>query len=120
MLPAICVIVLPDLPVSIAVGDMLTTIVVFPALFWAAAIAVTPRAAGPWLDWLGALSFPLYAIHLPILELAASIDSTAPSMMLAIAGTLLAAFLIAHGNAALLARRKGRTMPIRSAAPASG
>jgi len=115
-LPALCVIVSPILPLGRAIGDMLVTIVVFPALFWIAALAPVPPGAQVWLKRLGALSFPLYAIHLPLLEAIASIDSTVPAMLLAIVAALTGAFLVDRAKVAMARRTQIRTSPMPAAA----
>ena len=70
VLPVAAVLVLPLLPMSIAAGDMVTIIVVFPAMFWLTVTASAPSGtATAWLTRLGRLSFPLYAVHMPLLTL---------------------------------------------------
>jgi peptidoglycan/LPS O-acetylase OafA/YrhL len=69
MLFMIAIIVLPYLPLSASSGDILFTIVLSPVLFWLLLTSRTPVASGRRLSQLGALSFPLYAVHLPVLTL---------------------------------------------------
>jgi peptidoglycan/LPS O-acetylase OafA/YrhL len=58
---------LPLVPLSTAAGDIVFTLLVGPALFWLLITAKPPRASTRWPSRLGALSFPLYALHLPVL-----------------------------------------------------
>ncbi len=68
-LPMLVVLALPFVPLPTKTGDELLIIVVFPLLFWLLATARPPRRAREALARLGALSFPLYAVHLPLLDL---------------------------------------------------
>lgn len=51
----------------LAFGDGLAVLVILPALFWVAASAQPPEAVKPLLGRFGELSFPLYALHMPVL-----------------------------------------------------
>lgn len=68
--PVLAVIALPFLPGPPWAGDVLVVTAIFPALFWVAASAVPGPSDERTLAALGALSFPLYAIHFPILSMA--------------------------------------------------
>lgn len=70
----IAVLILPLLPLATSAGDIIFTIVISPALFWLLVTARGPVSAGQWLSKLGALSFPLYATHLPLLTMWAALD----------------------------------------------
>jgi peptidoglycan/LPS O-acetylase OafA/YrhL len=63
----LAVVILPHLPLSLALGDGLTVMVVFPVLFWLLATARPPARASGVLAALGAISFPLYAVHMSVL-----------------------------------------------------
>lgn len=76
-------------------GDALFAFVVFPVLFWLAATADVPARAVPALMRLGAISFPLYAVHLPILTLFGSIGHGWPVAISAIATSLAVAQVLA-------------------------
>ncbi len=89
-------IALPFLPISQALGDMLFVIAGVPLLFWLALGAQPPEHAVAALTWLGELSFPIYAVHLPLLRLFASFSTSMPSR--------IAAYACAIAFAALLAR----------------
>jgi peptidoglycan/LPS O-acetylase OafA/YrhL len=67
--PVAIVVALVFLPLPRWIGDMLAIAVLLPACVRAASTARVSRAATPWLAALGAISFPLYAIHWPVLEL---------------------------------------------------
>lgn len=51
----------------LASGDLLIAIGVMPPLLWFSAGAQAPEWTAPALRWLGALSFPLYALHVPLI-----------------------------------------------------
>lgn len=105
ILPVGAVILLQTLPLSIAAGDLAVTLVIFPALFWLAATAKPSVSAEPWLEQLGALSFPLYAIHLPAIHVAAHFSRSPAMMALTIAAALAAARLLAMLLTPAAARR---------------
>lgn len=65
MLPLVALVTLPWLPLSLAAGDMLAVIVVLPCLFWVAVATRPPRDQKIGLERVGAISFPIYALHLP-------------------------------------------------------
>ena len=90
-LPAVAVVVINALPVGVAVGDLIAVAVLWPAIIWLTITARAPASIGPWLRRLGTLSFPLYAVHLPILHGFTKIGLSAPIMALAICATILAA-----------------------------
>ncbi|GEN98490.1 acyltransferase [Novosphingobium sediminis] len=48
-------------------GDLLLVILVMPALLWVSASVSVPQRAMPALRWLGEISYPVYAVHVPIL-----------------------------------------------------
>ena len=106
--PLAALLVLPWLPLGQASGDAVAVLVVLPALFWVAANAVPPAAVGPILQRIGAISFPLYALHEPVL-VAASFISERPE-----------AKLIAAGLALLLAASAARYAPFLGPAPQPG
>jgi peptidoglycan/LPS O-acetylase OafA/YrhL len=59
------------LPVTLRpIGEGVGVLLAMPLLFRAATIAKAPDSAEPWLRWLGALSYPLYAVHYPLLSIA--------------------------------------------------
>lgn len=94
--PLAALLVLPWLPLGQPVGDALAVLVVLPALFWVAANAAVPPATAPALARLGAISFPLYALHEPML-VAMSWYSESPAAKFAAAAlALVLAVLVAR------------------------
>jgi len=73
----------------------------FPLLLVLALRTGAPDAATPILDWLGRLSFPLYAVHLPLLGLAALVAKAHPDLALPVR---LAGVVLALGAAAWLGK----------------
>jgi peptidoglycan/LPS O-acetylase OafA/YrhL len=67
--PPLWVVMLALVPHPAWAGDALTIVVVLPVLFCLAARAEPPQWAQPALKALGALSFPLYALHFPLITL---------------------------------------------------
>ncbi|WP_295634590.1 acyltransferase [Novosphingobium sp.] len=95
-LPLSALMVLPALPLNTAIGDALVILLLFPPLLWLAASATPPAFAGKWLRAAGLLSFPLYAVHLPILEYVGGLHLGPLGPAIAIAAALLAAALVAQ------------------------
>ena len=95
-LPLAAILALPALPLGTAAGDALVIVLMFPPLLWLAASATPPQFAGKWLRAAGLLSFPLYAVHLPILEFGRNLHLGVAGQALALAGCLLAAALVAQ------------------------
>lgn len=100
MLPISATIAMVFLPLEKWLGDAILVIMIFPACLWIAAGTHIPSWAAILLSGLGAISYPLYAIHAPILKLAAR-SSTAPLMIVSVA---LGCLLFAAAVAALLER----------------
>jgi peptidoglycan/LPS O-acetylase OafA/YrhL len=57
------------LPLTQGVGDWLLVVFAMPPLLWIAAATRVPVALVPAMDRLGQLSYPVYAIHVPLLAL---------------------------------------------------
>lgn len=95
ILPVVGVIVINAWPAAVASGDLVVVLVLWPAMLWLAATAEVPAAIGPWLDRLGQLSFPLYAVHLPLLQHFAKVGTSAVMMLTAIGSTIAAAAVLA-------------------------
>ncbi|WP_255420074.1 MULTISPECIES: acyltransferase [unclassified Novosphingobium] len=71
LLPLALVLAVGLLPPTAAYADSLCALVLLPLLLWLAATATLPTpGAGAVLRALGTVSFPLYAVHVPILHLA--------------------------------------------------
>lgn len=94
-LPPLCVLALTAVPLTVAHGDILVVMGLFPALFWAAAHVAPPPTAAKGLQRLGAISFPLYAVHMPVLMVFTPLGRSQSAMLTAILGALLAACLLA-------------------------
>ena len=117
LVPAAVLLILPAVPIDPPLGDSLCVIVLFPALLWAstAGTGSVAEPASPGADplltiamaRLGDLSFPLYAVHLPILQLTSFLGADGRYQMLAVTVSLLGAACVAKISALL--RRKRRT-----------
>jgi peptidoglycan/LPS O-acetylase OafA/YrhL len=101
-LPVLIVVVLSWLPVAAAIGDAVAVIAVLPALFWIVAVAKPPSARLHNLQRIGALSFPIYAINMPVVIAFTFWNITPLSRLAAVTITLLAAVLISRGAPVLL------------------
>jgi peptidoglycan/LPS O-acetylase OafA/YrhL len=81
------------------IADPIVVIVVLPTILALAIRATTPRWLFGGLTWLGGLSYPLYAIHVPLLRGFAAVLDDAPETWrpagwwVALAATLLGAAL---------------------------
>jgi peptidoglycan/LPS O-acetylase OafA/YrhL len=112
--PVVAVTVFAFLPVPHWIGDLLVVTLAFPPLFWIAACAVPPAWATRPLAALGAISFPLYAIHYPLLRVADSLGGdTGRALALPIAIALAAA--LAYAASAAAALRRQSQAPTRAA-----
>ena len=107
-------------PRAQAASTMWELIVVFPVLFWLLVTARRPVRASRSLTRLGAVSFPLYAAHMPLLTLCLALAVPRPvSAALAVGGSLLLSSASgrvdyrAIGRRVLTAARQiGRTPPL--------
>lgn len=105
VLAPLVVIAMPFLPLSPVARDIVVTVVAQPALFALALSAgAPPQGAIRWMGRLGAISFPLYAIHLPIIGLCHAASDTALSAWIGLTVSLLAAVLFAWLAAAAKTR----------------
>ncbi|MBV1686667.1 acyltransferase [Novosphingobium sp. G106] len=89
-------ILLPVVPLPRAAGDCLAVLVLLPMAFWLAIRAqVGERFAGPLL-LLGSISYPLYAIHVPVLAASRALAHGQPAeTQLAIrAGSIAVIFVL--------------------------
>lgn len=62
----------PLWPLSNFAGDCLAVFLLLPSALWIAANVSAPPIAQPMLGWLGRLSYPIYAIHVPVVMLTAA------------------------------------------------
>ncbi len=102
LLPIIALTALPLLPLNEALGDLAITLFVLPAAFLWATLARLPSELCASFTVLGSISYPLYAVHMPILALVASWRHDALGLGVALACCLGFAFLLAR----LLERRR--------------
>jgi peptidoglycan/LPS O-acetylase OafA/YrhL len=114
-LPLVAVLtLLPFVPLGRGLGDGLAVFGVLPVALWLAAHARVPVGAGARAGkvcaWLGALSYPIYTLHVPMLGIARQIAMGSPPAdrlfirLSAGVAVVLAAWLLAIG-AARLSRR---------------
>jgi peptidoglycan/LPS O-acetylase OafA/YrhL len=82
----------------------MTLFLLFPVIVLLALRARIPPSARRLATWLGALSYPLYAIHYPLLLIATGIIGTRPGAAALWAGTGLAMVLFAAAIAYLYER----------------
>jgi len=94
------------MPVSFAAADVIGMVVLIPVLFWLAACSTAPARHEAWLGWLGSISFPLYAFHLPVLTL--MVPEGASGLQAALAPVV--AIALASLYAALSASSGARTL----------
>lgn len=83
------------LPLPAWLGDLLVVVLVFPGCLWIAASSTVPAQPALWMARLGALSYPLYALHGPIVERAARISRSPFCFALVVCTCLLLAALTA-------------------------
>jgi peptidoglycan/LPS O-acetylase OafA/YrhL len=62
--------------------DSVLSIVAFPAILTLAVSSRVPRSMDKIVTWAGAVSYPLYAIHLPLLYMAAFLDPKGSSHLI--------------------------------------
>lgn len=124
MLITIAVVILPLIPLPLAVGDIVMVIVVFPGLFWLTVTTQQPIRMVGALAKLGALSFPLYATHSAILVCFASLAlPRALAAPLAIGTALLFSAIFIRASARLkrgLGRRSKHAKGITGISTAVG
>jgi len=65
---AMMVLPAPDIPYGAAIHDLVCVVLVVPALILLAVNADVPHRWERILAWLGIMSYPLYALHMPILK----------------------------------------------------
>ncbi|KMS59949.1 hypothetical protein V474_07400 [Novosphingobium barchaimii LL02] len=108
LLPVPIVIVIPFLPLAPWAGDVIVITMVFPALFWIAACAVPPLSGERILEALGAISFPLYAVHFPILMLSDRFGGGEQGRFIGI----FAAFIVSAALACASSRKQAARRPV--------
>ena len=120
-LPVVTVVLLPSMPLPLWLGDLITIILMMPCLFWLAATARPPFAATPLLKNLGGLSFPIYALHFPLLVLGAAIVPGAVWRYAAVPAVILCALAAdrLRGIVRKPAPARQTSSPVFSAPPAA-
>ena len=90
-LPLLSIMALDVFNVPDIIGDMMTSLVLFPVLFVLAAGASVPKQLEPMCASLGWISYPLYATHYPVLWAVGRLgDGIMPALLALIAAPLLA------------------------------
>lgn len=107
------------LPLDNATGDFALTAIAMPVLLWVSARTDAPAIAAPLLVWLGRISYPIYAIHVPYMALMASTGllpagAAWPWRALSVAILTIIAWLLSHTWLA-----SGFTRPRHAHAPAA-
>ena len=108
LMPLLVMVVLPLSPIGRAASEAIVTLAVLPALLWVAALARPPERSLPWLTWLGAISYPLYAIHLPVIKMVAPLGDSLAVEALAALSAVIAAHLLERAMAWRLPARGTR------------
>jgi peptidoglycan/LPS O-acetylase OafA/YrhL len=106
--PLTAIMILPQWQVPKAPGDILFTLFLLPLFFALTIGSRLPEHLVPMFSGLGLLSYPLYAVHLPIVALAAMLP---PVFLRGLAGPVAALLL-----AAFLAKRMEAASPRTSLA----
>ncbi len=81
--------------------NMLAVFIVLPGILWMGIVFDLPRTLRPAGKFLGDISYPLYAVHMPLLQMATygvrRFDlPVIPSMMAFAAGSIATAWALAH------------------------
>ncbi len=66
----------PDWRFAGTIHDLFVTLILAPFIVALAVNAHTPKRLAPPLTWLGLISYPLYAVHMPILDMFADTLTT--------------------------------------------
>ena len=111
MLPLLAMVVASVLRTNSWIIDSVVVLVAFPGAIWLAS-ATPPGRAAPLLELLGSLSFPIYAVHLPIVTVFAFVSNSLLSAVAAVLASLIASWLLA-----VLLERRHLRKPRTAAAP---
>lgn len=96
-------------------GDMLAVLAIFPAIIWYASASSIPARTAPIIAGLGAISYPLYATHWPILNLFDHYwPGTGGKIAAAIAAVLVAALVAWLLDGKRLRQRMRESMSVQS------
>ena len=97
-LPVIALLGVSWTPFAMVYEDIALTLFILPACFWLVACSQPPRAAVPALTWLGDMSYPVYAVHAPImLWFNAGIGGRTAQVLTLIVTLIAARIILAHG-----------------------
>ncbi len=102
-------------PLASPMADMIAVFVIFPPALWIAAQVVMPGIAARAADALGRLSYPVYAIHVPVLVVGARIAHGHPAHLDAIRGATLVATFALAGALAISPLARGIPVGLRKA-----
>lgn len=95
----------PGWPYAVVVHDLLATLVFFPAIVILGIYAKVPARLAPFLTWLGLISYPLYAVHVPLISLLGGpiLPESVPHAIKAVgwAGVVIISVLAAWAAAAM-------------------
>jgi len=115
VLPILILTLITQLSFDIAIVDATITLIGLPILFWLAATSKPANRAIPMLNWLGSISFPLYALHLPIIRFFAQIGDSNALKGAAILSSFLSAHLVAILIEGPLTRKRHGEQPLGEA-----
>ncbi len=96
MVPLIVIMTLPFVPFHKALVDGAVTLFILPGIFLWATVTPLPQRFVRAADSLGVMSYPLYAVHLPILVMVASWRGDGLGLLLACALSLSLAWILAQ------------------------
>jgi peptidoglycan/LPS O-acetylase OafA/YrhL len=111
--PVAVVLAVSFVPLPRWICDLAIVTCLFPPLFWIATTAVPSKRAERSLTALGAISFPLYAVHYPILRIADTLGGSEVARIYGVVAALAVAALLALAQAQAPALRR----KFRPAAP---
>jgi peptidoglycan/LPS O-acetylase OafA/YrhL len=112
-LPAILLLT-PLLPVGPATADCMAIFVLLPATLWLTARVALPNGAVAPMLALGRISYPLYAVHVPIFAVAELLAAgRQPGVQMAIRAIAVATIVIAAWALANSRLAKGLRLPTR-------
>ena len=98
-LPVAALLAVSWTPFPMVYEDIALTVFILPACFWLVACAQPPQAAVPALTWLGDISYPIYAVHAPIMLWFNAVVGGRTAQVLTLIVTLIAArIILAHGQ----------------------
>lgn len=98
VLPLIAVLGVSWTPFPMVYEDIALTVFILPGCFWLVACAKPPQTAAPGLTWLGDISYPVYAVHAPImLWLNAEVGGRTAQVLTLIVTLIAARITVAHG-----------------------